>query len=97
MLDSAHIQRYNCSRDTTCRSPRLIRLSPTAQQQAGGNPPRSHPTLLKRLPQPPACFELSLRASPLVGGVGTRSVPGGGIQSPIDSTSHEQEGPQERA
>src|SRR6266851_8042449 len=96
MLDSAHIQGYNYARDTTYRSPRLSRLSPTAQQQAGGNHQRSHPTLLKRLPQPPACFDPSPpvgRSAPLA----KRALPGGEIQSPIDSTLDEQEGPQERA
>src|SRR5204863_5382278 len=55
-LDNNYIRAYNCIRDTTYRSPRTSRLSPTAQRQAGGTLPESHPTTQHQLPYPPACF-----------------------------------------
>src|SRR5207247_8556230 len=54
-LDNNYIRGYNCIRDTTYRSPRTSRLSPTAQRQAGGTLPESHPTTQHQLPYPPAC------------------------------------------
>src|SRR5256885_227012 len=64
-LDSNYIRGYNCTRDTTYRSPRPSRLSPTAQRQAGGPLPESHPTTQNQLPQPPACFNHMREGSPL--------------------------------
>src|SRR5437870_1146406 len=59
-LDNNYIRGYNCIRDTTYRSPRTSRLSPTAQRQAGGTLPESHPTTQHQLPYPPACSIHSL-------------------------------------
>src|SRR2546430_858905 len=66
-LDSNYIRGYNCTRDTTYRSPRPSRLSPTAQRQAGGPLPESHPTTQNQPPQPPAWFNHMRERSPLMG------------------------------
>src|SRR6267143_2816151 len=71
-LDSNYIRGYNCTRDTTYRSPRPSRLSPTAQRQAGGTLPKSHPTTQNQLPQPPACFKRKLNSSPPCGEVAAK-------------------------
>src|SRR5437870_10125374 len=73
-LDNNYIRGYNCIRDTTYRSPRSSRLSPTAQRQAGGTLPESHPTTQHQLPYPPACF---IHLPTVWGGRhGSRSEPG---------------------
>src|SRR2546425_11836048 len=71
-LDSNYIRGYNCTRDTTYRSPRPSRLSPTAQRQAGGTLPKSHPTTQNQLPQPPACPNSSPPCGEVAGEAGRR-------------------------
>src|SRR3989454_7908668 len=80
-LDSNYIRGYNCTRDTTYRSPRPSRLSPTAQRQAGGTLPKSHPTTQNQLPQPPACPNSSPPCGEVAGEAGRSGPPhswGGG-------------------
>src|SRR5437016_9048680 len=77
-LDSNYIRGYNCTRDTTYRSPRPSRLSPTAQRQAGGTLPKSHPTTQNQLPQPPACPKKKVQLLPAVWGGGAEGAGGAG-------------------
>src|SRR5437762_14345428 len=77
-LDSNYIRGYNCTRDTTYRSPRPSRLSPTAQRQAGGTLPKSHPTTQNQLPQPPACPKKEVQPLPTVWGGGAKGAGGAG-------------------
>src|SRR2546430_14795774 len=94
-LDSNYIRGYNCTRDTTYRSPRPSRLSPTAQRQAGGPLPQAHPTKENQLPQPPGCPQnkIQLPPPPLGGGpqgaggargAGPPEAPGGPLHPPPD-------------
>src|SRR5947209_17253773 len=71
-LDNNYIRGYNCTRDTPYRSPRPSRLSPTAQRQAGGTLPKSHPTTQNQLPQPPACPNSSPPCGEVAGEAGRR-------------------------
>src|SRR5438132_8036216 len=73
-LDNNYIRGYNCIRDTTYRSPRTSRLSPTAQRQAGGTLPESHPTTQHQLPTrlpvlftSPPCGDVAPASSPFMG------------------------------
>jgi len=60
-LDNNYIRGYNSARDTTYRSQRLTRLSPTAQRnrQADRTPSRT-PRRSTSSPTPPACSQASL-------------------------------------
>src|SRR2546423_13370513 len=77
-LDSNYIRGYNCIRDTTYRSPRPSRLSPTAQRQAGGTLPKSHPTTQKQPPPPPPRPKKKIQHPPTPRGGGAEG--GGGAR-----------------
>src|SRR5438093_1389776 len=66
-LDTTYIRGYNLGWDTTYRSQRLSRLSPTAQRQAGGPLHESHPTTQTQLHQPRALLHQGPEASRLRG------------------------------
>src|SRR5438093_8939287 len=88
-LDNNYIRGYNCIRDTTYRSPRTSRLSPTAQRQAGGILPESHPTTQHQLPYPPACSILL----PIYGEVARRAGGASGLGRVWDSSAINQPPP----